>query len=99
MAQQEHFRYQERIDPRSFRLILIQPCPDITTPLETKLITTTLGEYDNSILDHYSALSYVWGDANDRRTVFIDDKTLDSALHHIRDPKGELKVWADGICS
>ena len=41
---------------------------------------------------------------NDRRTVFINGKTLDitatldSALRHIREPKRELKIWADGIC-
>jgi len=104
MAEDESFQYEERIGAGSFRLILIQPCPDVAAPLEGKLITTTLDEYDNSILDHYIALSYVWGDANDRRTVFINGKTLDitatldSALRHIREPKRELKIWADGIC-
>jgi hypothetical protein len=106
MAEGESFQYQERIGAGSFRLILIQPCPDVAAPLEGKLITTTLDEYDNSILDlnHYTALSYVWGDANDRRAVFINGRTLDitatldSALRHIRDPKRELKIWADGIC-
>ena len=104
MAEDESFQYQERIGAGSFRLILIQPCHDDAAPLEGKLITTTLDEYDNSILDHYIALSYVWGDANDRRTVFINGKTLDitatldSALRHIREPKRELKIWADGIC-
>jgi len=49
-------------------------------------------------------LPYVWGDANDMRTVFINGKsldmtvTLDSALSHVRESKGELKVWSDGIC-
>jgi hypothetical protein len=104
MAEDESFQYQERIGTGSFRLILIQPHPDVAAPLEGKLITTTLDEYDNSILDHYIALSYVWGDANDRRTVFMNGKTLDitatldSALRHIREPKRELKIWADGIC-
>ena len=77
MAEDEPFQYQERIGAGSIRLILIQPCPDVAAPLTCKLITTTLDEYDNSILDHYIALSYVWGDANDRRTVFINGKTLD----------------------
>jgi hypothetical protein len=104
MAEDGSFQYQERIGAGSFCLILIQPCPDVAAPLEGKLITTTLGEYENSIVDHYIALSYVWGDANDRRTVFINGRTLDitvtldSALRHIRDPKRELKIWADGIC-
>ena len=52
MAEDESFQYEERIGAGSFRLILIQPCPDVAAPLEGKLITTTLDEYDNSILDH-----------------------------------------------
>ncbi|KAE9367182.1 hypothetical protein N431DRAFT_385395, partial [Stipitochalara longipes BDJ] len=104
MAQQEPFQYQEQIGRGAFRVFLIQPCPDVSAPLKGKLIATTLEEYDNSILHHYIALSYVWGNKSDRRTAFIDGKrlditaTLDSALRHIRDPMGELKVWADGIC-
>jgi hypothetical protein len=104
MDQQDFFQYKERISPGAFRLILLEPCPDLAAPLQGKLISTTLHEYDNSMLDHYSTLSYVRGDANDKRTAFIDGKrlditaTLDSTLRHIRDLKGGLKIWADGIC-
>jgi hypothetical protein len=101
---QELYQYKERIGPGAFRLILLQPCSDLSAPLQVQLITTTLHEYDNSILDHYTALSYVWGDASHKSTAFIDGQkleitaSLDSALRHIRDLKGELKIWADGIC-
>jgi len=104
MDQQEPFKYQKLIGSGLFHLFLIQPCPDVSAPLEGKLVSTTLEEYDNSILDHYTALSYVWGDSKDKRMAFIDGKplqitaTLDSALRHVRHPKGELKMWADGIC-
>jgi hypothetical protein len=104
MAQQDPFQYPERISVGQFRLILLQPCQDVSAPLEVKLVTKTLIEYHYSIVNHYTALSYVWGDVKDKRTVSIDGKsleitaTLHSSLRHIRDPEGELKVWADGIC-
>ena len=68
------------------------------------MITTTLLEYDNDIVHHYTALSYVWGDEKDKRTVAVDGKsleitaTLESALRHVRDLQRVLRVWADGIC-
>jgi hypothetical protein len=104
MARQERFQYQEKISRGSFRLLVIQPYADVSAPLEGKLTTTTFKEYDDSISSQYAALSYVWGDKNDRRTAFIDGKklditaSLDSALRHIRDSKEELKIWADEIC-
>jgi hypothetical protein len=104
MAQPKSFQYQERIGHGSFRLFLIHPCPDISAPLEGMLVATTLSDHDNSISDQYTALSYVWGDSSERRMALINGMwlditaSLDSALRHIRDPKEELKIWADGIC-
>lgn len=104
MAQQEPFEYHERLSVGEFRLILLQPCQDVSAPLEIKLVTKTLIEYHYSIVNHYAALSYVWGDINDKRTVSVNGKsleitaTLHSALRHLRNPEGELQVWADGIC-
>jgi len=104
MAQQERFQYQDQIGRGSFRLFLIQPSSDISAPLVGKLDTTALRAYDESISDHYIALSYVWGDQSDRRTAFINGQllditaSLDSALRHIRDQEKKLKIWADGIC-
>jgi hypothetical protein len=98
------FQCKERIGTCAFFLILLQPCLALSSPLQSKLTTTTLHEYDNSILGHYTTLSYVWRDANDKRTAFMDGKwpditaILDSPLRHLRDSKGKLKVWADGIC-
>ncbi|KAH6702864.1 heterokaryon incompatibility, partial [Leptodontidium sp. MPI-SDFR-AT-0119] len=52
----------------------------------------------------YTALSYVWGDASDRRHISIDGKSLSitaslhCALRHIRDPNHPSTIWADGVC-
>ncbi|PMD32104.1 heterokaryon incompatibility, partial [Hyaloscypha variabilis F] len=53
---------------------------------------------------NYTALSYVWGDANDLTTISTDGRplrittSLECALRHLRDTKRALNVWADGIC-
>jgi hypothetical protein len=63
-----------------------------------------LAEYRDDICDHYIAISYVWGDQNDTRTISVDGKrlqitaSLDSALRHVRDHRRVLRVWADGVC-
>ncbi|KAK6595880.1 hypothetical protein H4I96_10199 [Botrytis cinerea] len=55
-------------------------------------------------MNNYSALSYVWGDANNRKTVSVEEKpllvtaSLDSALRHLQDRKKDVMIWADGIC-
>lgn len=52
----------------------------------------------------FEALSYVWGDANDVRTVILDGivqpvtKNLESALHYLRYVKGIRTLWIDAIC-
>jgi hypothetical protein len=86
-------------------LILLEPSPTLTAPLQCSLLISTLLEYDEDIIDHYTALSYVWGDAIDKRTVSVDGKycleiiaTLEQALRYPRDARRDLKIWADGIC-
>lgn len=50
------------------------------------------------------ALSYVWGDATDVRTIIVNGKrlsvttSLHCALRHIRDAHQALYFWTDGIC-
>jgi hypothetical protein len=72
--------------------------------MQCSLKDATLAEYRDDIADHYVALSYVWGDANDKRCIMVDGKrfnitaSLDSALRHIRDARRVLRVWADGVC-
>jgi hypothetical protein len=68
------------------------------------MIHTTLGQGRVDIYDNYTALSYVWGDANDLTTISVDGRplrittSLECALRHLRDTKRALNIWADGIC-
>jgi hypothetical protein len=105
MNNQERYHYTKLTNPDSFRLILLEPSPTLTAPLQCSLLFSTLLDYDEDIIDYYTALSYVWGNANDKGTISIDGKyfleitaTLEQALRYLRDARRELKVWADGIC-
>lgn len=52
----------------------------------------------------YTALSYYWGDANDRVDITVNGQTisitrnLESALRHMRNVDRDTVVWADAIC-
>ncbi|THV47300.1 hypothetical protein BGAL_0321g00150 [Botrytis galanthina] len=100
----QQYQYTPLLEPDAFRVIVIHPALSIESPLSCSLIYSTLFHYDQSLIDHYIALSYVWGDANKRKTILVDQKpllinaSLDSALRHLRDKKEDLAVWADGIC-
>ncbi|KAG4436310.1 hypothetical protein IFR05_008204 [Cadophora sp. M221] len=58
----------------------------------------------DDLVEKYTALSYVWGDAKERKDILVDDTrlditaSLDLALRHVRDPVKIIRVWADGIC-
>lgn len=91
---------------------------------EIRLLRIYPGHYDEVVrcslsivsLDdrpEFEALSYVWGDAGDTRTVYVDNvpfpatTNLESALRYIREHSCEatnelipatLDVWVDAIC-
>ncbi|KAI0409898.1 hypothetical protein F4802DRAFT_5722 [Xylaria palmicola] len=52
----------------------------------------------------YEALSYVWGDATDRRGIIVDGQDLDvtvsleNALRHLRHQRQPRHLWVDAIC-
>jgi hypothetical protein len=54
--------------------------------------------------DKYAAISYVWGDPNDKVSIVCDDGVIEvtvnlaDALSHIRDKTKPRLVWADAIC-
>jgi hypothetical protein len=54
--------------------------------------------------DKYTAISYVWGDPNDRVAIICDGRIIEvtvnlaDALSHIRDRAESRFVWADAIC-
>lgn len=68
------------------------------------LLHTTLSQCDRDLIDHYTALSYVWGNAAERGSIFIDSvfmditASLESALRDIRDASRVVRIWADAVC-
>jgi hypothetical protein len=98
------YRYEKLTEPDAIRLALLQPSHDLQSPLECDLISTTLSYCQNDLLDHYAALSYVWGDPSRKVTINVAGQTLsitaslDMALRHLRDPSRIRRIWADAIC-
>ena len=98
------FRYRSLTEPDSFRLILLQPSSSHSTDLQSTLLHTTLFQCDGDIIDHYTALSYVWGDPTKTGSIYVDEHkftitaTLEAALRDLRDPSRMLRIWADALC-
>lgn len=65
------FSYQPLDHPDSIRLIHLLPASSPNAELKCSLIHTTLKACAD-IYDHYTALSYVWGDSKDTRTILLD---------------------------
>lgn len=83
------------------RLLTILPSAHFSAPIECQIHATTLAQ---SPPPKYRALSYVWGDPNDRVEISLNDVSrqatvnLASALRYIRDKEEEVVLWADAIC-
>src|SRR5271169_1735488 len=98
------FSYQPLIEPDAIRLIVLRPALQDSEKVQCSLIHTTLSRCENDIFDHYTALSYVWGNPTDLRAILIDESPLNvtvnlySALRDLRDSTKTLRLWADAIC-
>ncbi|PMD29821.1 HET-domain-containing protein, partial [Hyaloscypha variabilis F] len=98
------YRYSALKGDDTIRLIYLQPCDDLEAAIECSLKDARLNNYRDDIGDHYIAISYVWGDVNDTRSILVDEKrltitaSLELALRHVRDTQRVLRVWADGVC-
>ncbi|KAG4429972.1 hypothetical protein IFR05_014549 [Cadophora sp. M221] len=97
------FPYQALASADSIRLLLLQPgTPD--SPIYCHLEYTTLEECRYDLYGHYTALSYVWGDTSERRTIFVESQPFEvtanlcSALENLRHEKKKLRIWIDAIC-
>ena len=104
MDQKITYQYEPLLEEDAIRLLELKPTPDLQATLECSLVHTTLSECDNDLVDHYTALPYVWGDAKKTKTISIEGKELDvtvnlePALRHLRDPGRRRMVWADALC-
>ncbi|KAF7881807.1 uncharacterized protein EAF02_006495 [Botrytis sinoallii] len=97
------FQYDDLSETDSIRLLILHP-GTLGSPIQSDLIHTTLRDCRYDIHGNYTALSYVWGDANDTTYIFVDGfrfavtVNLAAALHDLRDEKRQLRLWADAIC-
>jgi len=97
------FPYRPLDELNSIRLIRLHPASSSQAEVKCSLIHSTLKIYGD-IYDDYTALSYVWGDPNDTKSIWIDGFpfpttiNLFSALRDLRHENRALLVWADAIC-
>ncbi|KAK0115689.1 hypothetical protein ONS95_000044 [Cadophora gregata] len=77
------YEYTAITEHGTIRIMRLEPSLDIEAELRVRLIHERLNDYEEGIAGHYTALSYVWGDATDIRTVVVDGKRLSitASLH------------------
>ncbi|KAH6705398.1 heterokaryon incompatibility protein-domain-containing protein [Leptodontidium sp. MPI-SDFR-AT-0119] len=98
------YQYRPIVEGDGIRLLELEPNSDFGATIQCSLIHTTLKEYDEDLINHYTALSYVWGDAKVTKSIMVEgfgvDITinLDSALRYMRDTSRKRLIWADAIC-
>jgi hypothetical protein len=67
-----NYQYSKLSEPDSIRLLFLQPASDIDAQVQCQLIPTTLNECSEDLIESYTALPYVWGDANDTVEALVD---------------------------
>lgn len=95
----KHFQYAP-LDHHipSIRLVTVLPSPDPSADIKCAVSHDVLGSAK------YIALSYTWGDANDKVVITVADdylevtKTLHVALRHVRLAQEPITLWVDAIC-
>ncbi|TGO33472.1 hypothetical protein BHYA_0244g00090 [Botrytis hyacinthi] len=91
------------LESNKIRLLRILPNEDEEGDIKCTLFVYPL--HDSGRGTHrYEALSYVWGDAGDSRSIFINGHSLTVranlhiALSRLRDPVLDRIIWIDAIC-
>ncbi|ORX92930.1 heterokaryon incompatibility protein-domain-containing protein, partial [Clohesyomyces aquaticus] len=83
---------------REIRLLALLP-GECTDPVSCQLHIDSL---DREPL--YEALSYVWGDSNEHRTILLDETefpvtdNLYAALRRLRNRREKRVIWVDQLC-
>jgi hypothetical protein len=91
--------YQHGLSPvRNEIRTLTLMCGDFDDPIQCSLQTVSLVDRPT-----YTALSYVWGDAQDtfpitvNDTAFLATKYLKLALQYLREVHRDIVLWVDAI--
>ena len=95
--------YYRSLLPDSIRLLRLLPHEDKNAPIQCELFDYSLQESDKR-MHLYEALSYVWGDSDNPRSISIGEhdlpvtKNLHTALLHLRNFSLKRIIWVDAIC-
>lgn len=78
----------------------MQPARSLLSPVEITLSVAKLS--DPAV--QYDALSYMWGDYNEKEMITVNGwnlmvaRSLATALRHLRHDLDDVTIWADSIC-
>ncbi|EPE32048.1 hypothetical protein GLAREA_12130 [Glarea lozoyensis ATCC 20868] len=98
------YKYECLKSDDAIRLLILQPSEDLESEIHCSLITTTLTECEDDIIDGYTALSYVWGSSLDSKQIYVGGipihvtQNLFDALRDLRDTYRTQRLWIDAIC-
>jgi len=87
-----------RIERREIRTLTVQPSKG-QQHIRCVLTTASLDD-----CPAYTALSYVWGDAQDRVSIYVNGtefsatRNLALALRYIQKPDEDVVLWVDAVC-
>jgi hypothetical protein len=101
-ASPQKYPYRPLVEPDSIRLLLIEPGK--MQEIHCSLVHTTLYACRLELFDHYTALSYVWGDLTNPKLIWVDGiavsvtSNLHAALCDLRDELRVFRLWVDAIC-
>ena len=96
--------YQPLTEPDSIRLIELLPAPQLSCEVECRLIHTSLSQIKHTFFGHYTAMSYVWGNPEKTKIIYVDGiplaitTNLFSALRDSRDKTKPMRIWVDAVC-
>lgn len=97
-------KYQALTATDAIRLLVLEPAQDESADLHGALLHATLGDCDYDLIEPYTALSYVWGQAAQTEDIHISSlaitiaATLAAALRDLRDDTRPRRIWADALC-
>ncbi|KAF5542050.1 ankyrin het domain-containing protein [Fusarium mexicanum] len=98
------FHYKPLGNRDSFRLLHLEPSLDHSADLMGSLHHATLSDCDYDLIEPYTALSYVWGDASQKGMIHLGGSakeitaSLDAALRDMRNKSRVCRIWADALC-
>lgn len=105
------YPYQSLTERGGIRLFVLEPSglkdaglKDDETLLSGSLIHTTLSDCSYDLIVHFSALSYVWGDATGNKLISIDGyhvkvtANVYAALSDIQEAARPVRLWVDALC-